>query len=353
MSEHSEPTLRDLLRDLAGADAPELVEEARAGARARAKAMLENALVDELLAAAAATRRAGGRDADEGVSPDIPAPDSEPSGAPASSDSREGGDAWWAYCVVSAAQAEAASGLEGIEPGTRVEAVEEGELAALVSRVPLAEYDDERLRQHLEDIEWLERTARGHEAVLEGVLTRTSIVPLRLCTLYHDRDGVRRMLRESAASLGGSLTAVDGSDEWGVKVFAEGAPAPAEVSPESREEARPPVTGAGYLASRQRERRAAQDRDQLCQECVEDVHGEMSRVARQAHLNPVQRPEAHGRAGEMLLNGAYLVDRDRVNEISTSVELLQDRWSPRGFAVELTGPWPPYNFVSESAGMIS
>ena len=46
-----------------------------------------------------------------------------------------------------------------------MEALVEGDLAALLSPVPLAEYGDERLREHLEDISWLERTARAHEAV--------------------------------------------------------------------------------------------------------------------------------------------------------------------------------------------
>jgi hypothetical protein len=89
------------------------------------------------------------------------------------------------------------------------------------------------------------------------------------------------------------------------------------------------------------------------QECAEEVHEEMAKLARQAGLSRVQRPEAHGREAEMILNGAYLVDVDRADEFSRAVALLQDRWSSRGVVVELTGPWPPYNFVSESAGMIS
>ncbi|HZU60588.1 MAG TPA: GvpL/GvpF family gas vesicle protein, partial [Solirubrobacteraceae bacterium] len=265
----------------------------------------------------------------------------------------QSGDAWWAYCVVSADHSQIASELEGIEPGTRVEAVVEGGLAALVSPVPLTEYGDERLRQHLEDIEWLERTARCHEAVLEQVMERASIVPLRLCTLYHDRDGIRRMLLQHAEGLAGSLAAVEGTAEWGVKVFLEAEPGGPAASVQAAEQPERPATGTGYLAQRQQERQAARLRDEISQECVEEVHGVMCDLARDARLNAVQRPEAHGREGEMLLNGAYLVDREQESGLSSAVAQLQSRWSARGFAVELTGPWPPYNFVSESAGMIS
>jgi hypothetical protein len=346
MGEQPGSILRDLLRQLAEADAEQVVQEAREGARTRAKAILEDALVDELLAAAAA------RDRREDPAPSPAAVGATPSpNPPAAQDRPPTGDAWWAYCVVSADDAGAASGIDGIEPGTRVEAVAEGDLAALVSPVPLAEYGDERLREHLEDIEWLEKTARGHEGVLEHVLNRAAIVPLRLCTLYRDREGIRRMLQQHAEALSGSLATVEGSTEWGVKVFLDQERAGA--GPPSPEETQPSASGAGYLAKRQRERQATRQRDEMCEECVEEVHGMMAAIARDARLNPVQRPEAHGRRAEMLLNGAYLVGQDQVGEFSRGISLLQSRWSPRGFAVELTGPWPPYNFVAESAGMIS
>jgi hypothetical protein len=161
------------------------------------------------------------------------------------------------------------------------------------------------------------------------------------------------MLSENAGALAASLAAVEGSTEWGVKVFLEVAPTPAKAPPGGGGEDQAPTSGAGYLASRQRERRAAHERDEVGQECAEEVHEAMTRLARQARLNPVQRPEAHGRQAEMILNGAYLVDQERVDELSRSAALLNERWSPQGLAVELTGPWPPYNFVSESAGMIS
>src|SRR5436190_16294431 len=84
----------------------------------------------------------------------------------------------------------------------------------------MPQYDDDRLREHLEDLGWVERTARAHEAVLERALSVATIVPLRLCTLYRDADGVRRVLRETGEAFTDGLAAVDGCVELGVKVFA-------------------------------------------------------------------------------------------------------------------------------------
>ena len=47
----------------------------------------------------------------------------------------------------------------------------------------------------------------------------------------------------------------------------------------------------------------------------------------------------------MLLNGAYLVEGHSVDELRALVGELEATCSV-GARVELTGPWPPYNFVA-------
>ena len=51
----------------------------------------------------------------------------------------------------------------------------------------------------------------------------------------------------------------------------------------------------------------------------------------------------------MLLNAAYLVEAGRVEDLRAVVESLQERHGGLGARLELTGPWPPYNFVAGKA----
>jgi hypothetical protein len=55
----------------------------------------------------------------------------------------------------------------------------------------------------------------------------------------------------------------------------------------------------------------------------------------------------------MLLNGAHLIERNRRGELERVIAGLQEEWAPLGFVIELTGPWPPYNFVSGPDGVLS
>lgn len=378
MSPSNDPlgALRSILREIATEDVGELILEARRDARLRARRLIEDALVEELLHAAAIRRRSSptavpGATSSKAAPEDVkrptaarrPTPVQRPTAATAERRSRAAGDArpgesvWWAYCVLSAEDAASlALQTEGIEPGSAIEVVVERGLAALVSRVPAAEYNDESLREHLEDLEWVERTARAHEAVLEEALHSHTIVPLRLCTIYRDIDGPHRLLLENDQALTEALARVAGCREWGVKVFVdleafESATAleDEELTPSGGESA---ASGAAYLARRQRERSVAGRASELRAQCAEAVHSHVSRLAREAKSNPVQRPEVHGRELTMLLNGAYLLERERVSALEETVDDLKGRWQPSGFVIELTGPWPAYNFTSGAAGVM-
>jgi Gas vesicle synthesis protein GvpL/GvpF len=332
--------LQKRLRELAEADAPELLSRARRRATARAEQLIEDALVEELLAAVAEARAAQSR-----VAPAVE-PVSEPDAS-----ATESAEAWWTYCIMREADAVAEPlVLEGVEPGTAVETISDSGLAAVVSPVPLPEYGDERLRVRLEDLSWVERTARRHEDVLDAALCGSTIVPLRLCTLYRTRDGVRRLLREQRTALEEGLSRVNGCLEWGVKLFVD--PRMGEAESFS-DEASPESRGVAYLQRRQSERALAEEASEVRARCVEVVHQRLEGLARASVANPPQRPEVHGRELAMLLNGAYLIERDRIGEVREAVEGLQEEWCSLGFTIELTGPWPPYNFVAGAAGVMS
>jgi hypothetical protein len=79
-------------------------------------------------------------------------------------------------------------------------------------------------------------------------------------------------------------------------------------------------------------------------ECARASHERLAAAAEEARANPPQPPELSGRTDEMLLNGAYLVRRDD-GRLTDAVDELQSLYGPRGVTYEVTGPWPPYNFV--------
>jgi Gas vesicle synthesis protein GvpL/GvpF len=82
---------------------------------------------------------------------------------------------------------------------------------------------------------------------------------------------------------------------------------------------------------------------------ADDVHARLQDWASDAVLNPPQNRDLSGHEGEMLLNGAYLVETPKVARLRELVGELQERHRELGVRLELTGPWPPYNFMPRDA----
>ena len=253
-------------------------------------------------------------------------------------------DGWYLYGVV-----EAPPGPLDVEPD--VELVTEGPLAGVTSRVSLDEFGDTALSERLGDAVWLEENIRRHEQVLERVLASTTVLPCRFCTVYRTEADVRRFLSERQDQLTAALAEVSGRVELGVKAFVDPerfAAGGAQENEQIREltaQTAQAEGGRAYLESRRLERLVGDERARFGQEAASQLHSRLLDAAERGVLLDLQRPELSGRDEEMVLNGAYLVS-DRPG-FERELAALAAELSSRGLELELTGPWPPYNFVSE------
>jgi hypothetical protein len=254
----------------------------------------------------------------------------------------ESGSGWYVYGVVPAdADADLFEGAESVDSSRPVVLLSDGPLAAIVSRVPLAEFGEEAIQSNLHDPAWLEEKVRAHDGVLEAALGRTALVPFRFGTIYRGEEQVRAMLREHG-ELSGTLDRLRAKIELGVKGFLD-----AERFAARRAES-PPEAGGGraYLLRKQAERELAEEREAFIAACAQEAHERLGAVAEEARANPLQRPEVSGRPGEMFLNAAYLVFTDGAEAFRSTLRELQSSHVADGVEYELTGPWPPYNFVA-------
>jgi len=47
----------------------------------------------------------------------------------------------------------------------------------------------------------------------------------------------------------------------------------------------------------------------------------------------------------MVLNGAFLIQKERIEEFKSELEKLEEGHADKGLKIQFSGPWPPYNFV--------
>ncbi|MBV8998717.1 MAG: GvpL/GvpF family gas vesicle protein, partial [Solirubrobacterales bacterium] len=255
--------------------------------------------------------------------------------------------AWYVYGVVSA-DSELSGSLPGVDPAHPVTTLREGALAAVTSQVPLEESDEARLREHLADMTWVEATARAHEAVLDWVCEQVTLVPMRMCTVYRTEGGVREMLSRESEPLREALELLDGKAEWGVKVFTEIARAGGGIRHVDTGAGDAP--GAAYMEHKRTERERRERAIELAEAAASEIHERLSAVASDAQSIALQRREASGHSGKMILNGVYLVDHSAVPAFHEEVRALRSGFETEGIELVSTGPWPAYNFVPGTIG---
>lgn len=223
-----------------------------------------------------------------------------------------------AYCITLAGHETGVTGVDGMP----VRAVTSGDLAAWASEHP------ERPRPAIDAL-------RDHDAVVRAAMTPlVTPVPLRFGQWFESTDTLRARLGERARHWAELLAAFAGAVEMGLRV-ADAVPAPLPV--EAAPEASPPRSGREYL-----ERLAAR------------AHQPSPGSARQADaLAALHRAvgehvlqEAHGDVpdGEDILWVAHLVRLDHASAYRQAVAAL--RADVPGYRFRLTGPWPPYSFVT-------
>ena len=250
------------------------------------------------------------------------------------------------------AQLSAESLPTAIEEDSKLEWVSANAVAALVSRVPEETYSEESLSEHLTDATWTAIRAMRHETVLEYLAKRTTVVPLRFGTIYREREGVERMLGENSIELQMMLEGLRGREEWGVNVYCDRTVLMSSitaVSPVLRdlvERAQQAPPGQSYLmqkkidALRVDEARAAVN---VIVEQIEERLKQQGEESRRLRILKVETTEH----GELKAKFAFLVNRKDFEEFREAAERLAREHQPAGFRLELTGPWPVYNFVQD------
>jgi hypothetical protein len=251
----------------------------------------------------------------------------------------------WIYAVTGRFSPASLDQLSGVGGGP-VRAVAAGELTAVVEDVGLAEFGEQALRRNLEDLAWLEATARAHHRVIDALGRLGPLVPVRLATVYSSDEGVRAMLTERDADFRAALARIRGRTEWGVKAYARRSSEPQDApagtaAPGSQESG----AGAAYLQRRRGQLDAQKNARRQMLADAEAIHAELSGHAVGTRLHPPQSPQLTGTKALMLLNAAYLLDDERAEDFASVVAALAERYP--GVELELTGPWPPYSFAAD------
>lgn len=217
-----------------------------------------------------------------------------------------------------------------------------GELGAVVSRVPAAEAANVASAANAENL-------MRHEAVVEAVRLQGPALPVRFGTVLADGEAVSRALAAHYDALREDLLRVGDKIELGISVLWQQTDEPSgaarsDVGAAKRSAADTPDDtgrpGLAYLRARQAEYR----RTESVRERAQMIAGELDTLLR-PHALACHRSMCPSE--RLALRDVYLLERERVDAFESAVAGLRQSHREARFLV--SGPWPPYSFVTPPA----
>ena len=231
-----------------------------------------------------------------------------------------------------------------------------GGVAVLVSSLDASVYAADTLETHAADVDWVGPRAVAHDAVLSWASESGGVVPFPMFTLFASPDSLRAMVRERAPALDALLERVSPSQEWTVRVFrlddratralSLTSPAIADLAQRARDAA----PGQRYLLERKADELTGAELRRVSGEAAREAFDALSALGERAVRDALPAaPAGVHPAGTAVLDASFLVRRDRTDSFRAAAGDLAQALEPRGFRVELSGPWPPYHFVRDDA----
>jgi len=245
--------------------------------------------------------------------------------------------ATYVYCLVAAGTrprlARVPPGLPGTGP-VRLLDVEPGRYL-VVADAPLSRYGETAIRRGLSNLTWVSRAAWAHEAVVEHFIDMPAVLPMKLFTLFTSDDRALVHLRGNWRRIESTVKRLTDHHEWGVRVVLGAAPLVRTAAAAG--------SGASYLKQKRAQRDAVVERVRRARANVTQLYHRLARQSGAARRRSAADLPARG--GPVLLDAAFLVSRPRSRSFTRIVARESRALARHGYALTVTGPWPPYSFV--------
>lgn len=212
------------------------------------------------------------------------------------------------------------------------------------------DFTQEIIDQRAGDLEWLGAIGYHHQSVIADLMDETSVIPLRAFTMFSSETALHEHLATEGPALSKILDRLDGKREYTLRI---------EIEAQKWSDAL--IHRVDALRALQEEIDAASaGKAFLLRKKLDDEKKRASRDAEQQLVAEIERAVLEKLACDVVSesrverDGAFpqinvLIDRDEESRLQELHASLAERYADEGVTLAITGPWPPYSFVSPHA----
>jgi hypothetical protein len=222
-------------------------------------------------------------------------------------------------------------------------------LCAVVSEVAREEFCGAEAELQMQELAWVAPRALRHEEVVEEVMRRSPVLPVRFGTLFSTTESLGEFVGLHHQTISKFLDRVADHEEWSVKGIFDRKRAAQALLAESiaAQQARLDALSPGTRHFQEQRIRAGVEKElslwlyRTCRRVASDLREQASDfcVCPIAPCTPLESGK------EVVVNWAFLLPKDSTAALRARIDQLNANLVAQGLVLELSGPWPPYRFV--------
>ena len=188
-----------------------------------------------------------------------------------------------------------------------------------------------------------EESIMRHEEVVEVLMDRFTILPMRLYTVFSGKEELLLKAKDHYEDFIKNLNRVRNKAEFGIKVIWAGNIIKERIINAHKSEspsADPTRAGTKFMKEKFEKYKIDKEFEEEADRCIAILDGFLNRIASEKKIEKLK-------TDNLLLSASYLVDNEKRDDFETAFEVLRN--SQGGdLKYLLSGPWPPYNFITLS-----
>jgi len=261
------------------------------------------------------------------------------------------------YCIWEKTDTPFSFSTKGIDEKGEVFVIPFRELVAVVSKVSLEEFASEEIQKKAQgDLNWIKEKALAHEKVIEEAMRKDdevlSLMPMRFGTIFKEKARLEETLIKDYPRIREVLDKIRGKQEWSVKIYLKDRGKLEQVIKEKNKaikekekEIASLPEGMAFFMEEELKEVISRELEKELNNIEEVLFESLKKQAVDAKKCKILQKELTGRREPMILNAAYLVPEEKIEDFKEKTEGSNQEVQAKGFYIEYSGPLPAYNFV--------
>lgn len=187
----------------------------------------------------------------------------------------------------------------------------------------------------------------AHQRVVEAArATGATVLPVRFGVILKNEESVKKLIASSQKDYRAKIAQLRGKDEIGIKVLLDKsglkkietmAQEQSEEIQKIKQEIACAQPGTSYFLKLRLQDAVKSETLKKIDKMTGEINTTLGGVAEDTMM-------LKNELGEIVFNGAYLVDRKRMQEFDAKVKELRAKFEYNGMTIHQSGPWAPYSF---------